>query len=121
MCDGTGIADHGWKGWQELPQLRFPDVERQGGPWVDLSHRLNNDLPRVSFFPKPSFRLVMQIPNDPINVTEIQMVVHVGTHVALRSTRYHPKGCLARAWCSGSPRSPTRSLPRRTSRLVAWK
>lgn len=81
MCDGTGIADHGWKGWQELPQLRFPDVERQGGPWVDLSHRLNNDLPRVSFFPKPSFRLVMQIPNDPINVTEIQMVVHVGTHV----------------------------------------
>jgi len=81
MCDGAGIADHGWKGWQEIPPVRFPDPERRGGPWVDLSHRLNNDLPRVSFFPKPSFRLVMQIPDHPINVTEMQMVVHVGTHV----------------------------------------
>jgi arylformamidase len=81
MCDGTGMADHGWKGWLDIPPLRFPDVERRGGDWKDLSHRLNDALPRVSFFPKPSFRQVMRIPEHPINVTEIQMVVHVGTHV----------------------------------------
>lgn len=81
MCDGSTAAHHGWKGWFEIPALRFPDVERRGGEWTDLSHRLNNQLPRVPFFPEPSFRRVMEIPQHPINVTEMRMVVHVGTHV----------------------------------------
>lgn len=81
MCDGTTDTGHGWKGWVEVPPTRFPDAERRGGEWLDLSHRLNNNLPRVTFFPEPSFRRVMTIPEHPINVTEIRMVVHVGTHV----------------------------------------
>jgi len=81
MCDGRGMPDHGWKGWLPIPPLRFPDTRHSAGDWKDLSHALNDRLPRVSFFPKPSFRRVMQIPEHPLNVTEMQMVVHVGTHV----------------------------------------
>jgi kynurenine formamidase len=51
------------------------------GEWIDLSHVLNEQLPNVPFFPPPRFRLVMSQPKHPLNVTEIQMVVHLGTHV----------------------------------------
>jgi kynurenine formamidase len=51
------------------------------GPWVDLSYPLSDSVPRASMFPQPSFRLIKRLPQDPINVTEMQMVVHIGTHV----------------------------------------
>src|SRR5690606_5736881 len=31
--------------------------------------------------PQPSFRRIKSLPADPLNVTEMQMVVHIGTHV----------------------------------------
>ncbi|WP_158215353.1 cyclase family protein [Candidimonas nitroreducens] len=46
-----------------------------------MTHPLGNNLPTVSFFPKPRFRQIMMQPSDPMNVTEMQMVVHLGTHV----------------------------------------
>lgn len=51
------------------------------GPWVDLSYPLSQRVPRADVFPEPSFRRVKSLPTDPLNVTEMQMVVHIGTHV----------------------------------------
>lgn len=51
------------------------------GPWLDLSHAVGTSMPRASVFPQPSFRKIRSLPDDPLNVTEMQMVVHVGTHV----------------------------------------
>ena len=48
---------------------------------MDLSHPLGPDMPRALGFPQPAFRRIKSLPNDPLNVTEMQMVVHVGTHV----------------------------------------
>ena len=42
---------------------------------------LGNGMPTVPFFPKPSFGRIMSQPEHPMNVTEIRMVVHLGTHV----------------------------------------
>lgn len=81
MCHGATGASKGWQGWMELPAFAFPEPNQDGSRWADLSHRLNNHLPRVPFFPEPSFSRVMQIPEHQINVTEMCMVVHVGTHV----------------------------------------
>jgi len=78
-----------WQGWRELPE---PLGEQSGGrgtsdtrggdaPWIDLTHRLNERLYGIPYFPAPHFRRVMSLPRDPLNVTEIQMVCHFGTHV----------------------------------------
>jgi kynurenine formamidase len=78
MCDSTGQAGRGWKGWIDVPA---PTPAKEAGSWVDLSHVLNEQLPNVPFFPPPRFRQIMSQPEHPLNVTEIQMVVHLGTHV----------------------------------------
>lgn len=67
-----------WYGWGELPT---PPTPAGSGAWVDLSHALRADLPRISFFPQPRFRRIFSMPDDRLNVTEIQMVCHFGTHV----------------------------------------
>ena len=78
MCDCPGSLGNGWRGWLALPaQENLP----AGGPWFDLSHKVGPQVPRASVFPKPSFRRLKSLPADPLNVTEIQMVVHIGTHV----------------------------------------
>ena len=78
MCDSATSRGRGWIGWLPMPEtsLMVPD-----GPWTDLSFRLSKSVPRASIFPEPSFRRVRSLPEDPINVTEMQMVVHIGTHV----------------------------------------
>lgn len=78
MCDCPGSSGNGWRGWLTLPiQESTPAV----GPWFDLSHKVGPDVPRASVFPQPSFRRLRSLPDDPLNVTEIQMVVHIGSHV----------------------------------------
>ena len=62
-----------WQGWA-APASRGP-------AWTDLSHALNPAVSRVATFPAPSFGKFMSMPDDPLNVTEIRMVVHVGTHL----------------------------------------
>jgi len=49
--------------------------------WIDLSHPLDENLPRIPFFPAPSYTEVLSLPDDPMNATRIDMVVHTGTHV----------------------------------------
>ena len=49
--------------------------------WTDLSHTLVNGMPRIAPFPQPTFDRFRSMPTDPMNVTHIDMVCHVGTHV----------------------------------------
>ncbi|MBO9353516.1 cyclase family protein [Bordetella petrii] len=79
MCDSNGPRGHGWRGWIPLPSDE-PAAQRCG-PWVDLSHALGPDVPRASVFPQPTFQRIKSLPQDPLNVTEMRMVVHIGTHV----------------------------------------
>jgi kynurenine formamidase len=78
MCDCKDSRGRGWIGWQPMPE-GAPSLA--AGPWVDLSHRLSKSMPRAMGLPEPSFRRVKSLPEDPLNVTEMQMVVHIGTHV----------------------------------------
>jgi kynurenine formamidase len=78
MCDCKSSRGRGWIGWGPMPESA-PSLA--AGPWVDLSHPLSKSVPRAGVFPEPSFRRVKSLPDDPFNVTEMQMVVHIGTHV----------------------------------------
>jgi kynurenine formamidase len=78
MCDGNCQVGKGWRGWCAVaPQPRLIPA----GPWVDLTHPLGPAVPRATMFPQPQFRRIKSLPDDPLNITEIQMVVHIGTHV----------------------------------------
>ena len=78
MCDFIAPIRRAWQGWLELP----PSSGETGtGPWVDLTHRLTEHLPSSPAFPKPTLRRLTQLPEGNANVTEIQMMVHYGTHV----------------------------------------
>lgn len=84
MCENHGYPGRGWKGWLDLPppaSTSTPAQVQRASTWIDLSHVLHDDLPKAPFFPRPSFRRIMAQPEHPLNVTEIQMVVHIGTHV----------------------------------------
>lgn len=78
MCDSPLEAGTGWQGWKELPAISHGIPL---GPWQDLTYPLSPAVPRAGVFPEPKFRRIKSIPTDPLNVTEMQMVVHVGTHV----------------------------------------
>jgi kynurenine formamidase len=78
MCDGVMERGKGWRGWSDLP----PQPAVSGtGHWLDLTHPLGETTPAASVFPRPQFQRIKSLPADPLNVTEIRMVVHVGTHV----------------------------------------
>jgi arylformamidase len=62
-----------------------------GEGWVDISHRLVEHIPRVAMFPSPRYRRFASMPADPMNVTSIEMVTHVGTHVDAPS-HFMPSG-----------------------------
>jgi len=51
------------------------------GAWHDLTHRLNASIPVPKIFPKPSFERVLNLGPDILNVTRIDMVCHLGTHI----------------------------------------
>ncbi|HJQ83379.1 MAG TPA: cyclase family protein [Candidatus Binatia bacterium] len=68
-----------WRGWPATARETASDAAT--GPWVELSHPLRSDLGRVPFFPAARFERIMRLPDDRMNVTEIQMVCHFGTHV----------------------------------------
>jgi len=78
MCDCVPARANGWQGWRPLPPAR---PLRAAGPWIDLSHPLGPNMPRQPFFPVPSFERFMSVPEAPLNVTRIDMIAHLGTHV----------------------------------------
>lgn len=79
MCDSDqSKAGSGWRGWMELPAPK-PCVA--AGDWIDLSWPLSPAVPRIASFPPPRIERIASIPERPLNITELQMIVHTGTHV----------------------------------------
>jgi kynurenine formamidase len=78
MCDPDAGPCPGWKGWRKLPPVASFTAS---GAWHDCSHPLTADVPRVPLFPKPVFEQVMRMPERAINVTRMEMIVHIGTHI----------------------------------------
>lgn len=78
MLDPSATIHGAWSGWQQVPQ---PALEAGVGSWHDLSHPLTESLSRSPAFPPPRFSKLESLPQDPVNVTEVQMAVHHGTHV----------------------------------------
>jgi kynurenine formamidase len=78
MCDCHEPVRRAWQGWIELPPA---SGETGVGPWADLTHRLTEDLSRSPAFPRPVIRQLLKMPEGNANITEVQMVVHHGTHV----------------------------------------
>ena len=78
MCEISASGRKGWRGWRHWPELALP---RPTGPWHDLSHKLHNDLPVPHVFPHPHFGRISSMPQARLNITRIDMVCHVGTHL----------------------------------------
>jgi arylformamidase len=78
MCDMTPGTRKGWRGWRSWPEALGA---RPTGPWIDLSHKLNNDLPVPHVFPHPHFGRIASMPEAKLNITKIDMCCHIGTHL----------------------------------------
>jgi kynurenine formamidase len=78
MCEQALKSAAGWQGWLEIPEAR---LSAGAGPWIDLSHPLSETMPRVPMMDAPSFPKARSQPGDPMNLTEMHMAVHCGTHV----------------------------------------
>src|SRR5262245_43997881 len=78
MCEAVANKSYGWKGWRDLPA---PKVSGALGAFIDLSHRITEELSRIPSFPQPRIGQKTTIPQHRANVTEVQMVVHHGTHL----------------------------------------
>ncbi len=79
MCDlAESTSGTGWRGWNTSDAVR---ATTPAGDWVDLTWPLSTTVPRISSFPAPRITRVASIPANPLNVTRLSMIVHVGTHV----------------------------------------
>lgn len=78
MCEACEARTKAWQGWVDVPP---PSVGAATGPWLDLSHTITEGLSRSPKFPPPRIRKIVSQPAQDANVTEIEMVVHHGTHV----------------------------------------
>jgi len=79
MCDPTETAPGtGWRGWNPSDTSR---PARATGDWIDLTWPLSPSVPRISSFPPPRIKRIARIPEEPLNITELSMIVHIGTHV----------------------------------------
>jgi kynurenine formamidase len=106
MCEPAPKKTYGWKGWRDLPA---PRIGTGSGPWVDLSHPVTETLSRIPHFPQPVFRKLTTKPPANSNCTEIQMVVHFGTHV---DAPCH--------WHNGAPEMDKVALERFYGEGVIW-
>ncbi|MHA3021719.1 cyclase family protein [Mycobacterium sp. BMJ-28] len=77
MCDYTKPPITGWTGWPAPSTQRYLG----DGPWLDASHVIDSDIPRMVPFPPPAFSKFRRLEDDMINISEISMIVHIGTHV----------------------------------------
>ncbi|MDX1401283.1 MAG: cyclase family protein [Kiloniellales bacterium] len=79
MCEAPSKgARTGWAGWLDAPSR---PASRPNGPWVDLTYSFSRDVPRSALFPPPSLSYFAKMPDKPLNISRLETVVHVGTHV----------------------------------------
>ncbi len=79
MCDNPARDGYkGWGGWLPLPERR---VEDPVGEWIDLTYPLSAGVPHVGTFAAPKFTRILEMPTKPLNVTHMDTVVHMGTHL----------------------------------------
>jgi arylformamidase len=79
MCESpTAKGRTGWRGWFDLPSRTAPHTDEK---WVDLTHPFSTSVPRSAMFPPPRFWYFAQMPEKPVNVTHMETIVHMGTHV----------------------------------------
>jgi kynurenine formamidase len=62
-----------WMGW--------PASDRARDGWIDLTHRISAETPRLAKFAPPSIEQVATMPEHPSSVTRLDMVCHTGTHL----------------------------------------
>ncbi len=72
------MTEHTSEHW---PPLWRKHAEQVDDGWIDLSHRVQPTSPRVASFAPPRLSRVFDLDRDGLNVTEFDLVVHVGTHV----------------------------------------
>lgn len=79
MCDipnsDTGVV---WQGWSQIPSR---PARNAIGEWIDLTYALSPSVPRSAMFGPPVFRRIAEMPESRANITQMDMVVHTGTHV----------------------------------------
>src|SRR5262245_6947295 len=68
----------GWRGWSMSAESAPTTAS---GDWIDLTWPLSPSVPRLGVFPPPRIERIASIPDRPLNVSELSMVVHTGTHV----------------------------------------
>jgi arylformamidase len=79
VCDLTGSAPGtGWRGWN-TSDARRPTTA--AGDWIDLTWPLSPSVPRLGSFPPPRIEPFATIPDKQLNISELSMIVHIGTHV----------------------------------------
>lgn len=78
MCDQTHFRGTRWQGWNDVP---VPVMAASGGPWLELSHVLTEDLSAIPNYPRPSFHQWKRMPDYNANIMQMTMVVHHGTHL----------------------------------------
>lgn len=79
MCDSPAKSGYrGWRGWLPLPETR---AESGSGAWIDLTHPFSPEVPRVASFAPPVFTRIAEMPEKPLNVTRMDTIVHMGTHL----------------------------------------
>lgn len=79
MCDKPSTKLRtGWIGWQNAPQR---PTSSSPNPWTDLTHPFSEDVPRSAMFAPPVIRKFASMPEKRLNISHLETVVHVGTHV----------------------------------------
>lgn len=75
MCEERGA---GWAGWMAAPEAT---ALVPAGPWVDLTHPFSASVPQSSIFPAPQLTAVARMPETAFDVTRLETVVHMDTHL----------------------------------------
>ena len=78
MCDSPGEARTGWIGWLDAPSTL---VSAPNGPWIDLTYSFSENVPRVCPVSTAVAQFFAQMPHQTLNVSRLETIVHVGTHV----------------------------------------
>lgn len=82
MCDAPVAAiARGWVGWGRPGPAEPGFATSPAGPWVDLSWPLSPTTPRLPAFPPPLIERIATIDANRMNISRIEINVHVGTHI----------------------------------------